>query len=624
MRKVLIAICLLLSSVAWAISPGQLEIQRYQPKAVYKCDYKARGALCGGETFSRAGNATMFDATGALTYAPANMLANSNSFSNATYWTLTNATAPSGVADPFGGSAASALTEDGTAGGHSVANASGTAGVAGATYIASVYIQYAGTRRYIGVQASGAGLAANEFWVFDSQNPGSLTQVNGSVSTATVTAIGGGWYRAAIRFTAVTTNSIFLTVSGMNGSAYANRSYAGANGTIAAYAGFAQIEPVTYATTPSTYNPTTSAAYYGPRFDNTPAVANSPLGLEIEESRTNSIRNSTMQGAVAGSPGTLPTNWIGPGLGTLTQTLAYGTEYGMPYVDVRLNGTTSTTNAAYYLDATNFIAAVNGQTWVASAYYKLAGGSLTNIDFVRIVAQDRTAANAVIGQTTVNITPTSSLQRGSISRATSGTTAFMTGFVGIYFSSGVAIDITLRIYQPQLELGAFATSAIPTYGAALTRAADVVTLSGAPLQIYGANQGAVVIEAIRNTAAGAATRYLDDGQKLFYLSTATPPPIGLSNDAGVTALLDTTGVSAVGVNQRAVASWVGTNGSLAANGDSVSKGAIGTRGATGTLYLGNSAALDRCINGWVRGLSFYNVPLNDNTLRAKSVVGSPY
>jgi hypothetical protein len=39
-------------------------------------------------------------------------------------------------------------------------------------------------------------------------------------------------------------------------------------------------------------------------------------------------------------------------------------------------------------------------------------------------------------------------------------------------NSGVAIDITLRIGLPQLELGAFATSVIPTTTTALTRSQD--------------------------------------------------------------------------------------------------------------------------------------------------------
>jgi hypothetical protein len=47
------------------------------------------------------------------------------------------------------------------------------------------------------------------------------------------------------------------------------------------------------------------------------------------------------------------------------------------------------------------------------------------------------------------------------------------------YSIGEAIDITLRIGLPQLEQGAFATSAILTTTAAATRAADVAVMQGA-------------------------------------------------------------------------------------------------------------------------------------------------
>lgn len=38
-------------------------------------------------------------------------------------------------------------------------------------------------------------------------------------------------------------------------------------------------------------------------------ASGAPLGLLVEPQRTNSIRNNSMQGAVAGTPGTPPTNW---------------------------------------------------------------------------------------------------------------------------------------------------------------------------------------------------------------------------------------------------------------------------------------------------------------------------
>ena len=53
--------------------------------------------------------------------------------------------------------------------------------------------------------------------------------------------------------------------------------------------------------------------------------------LLLEPQRTNSIRNSSMVGAAAGSPGTLPNNWASALLSGLTQTIVgTGTERGVP------------------------------------------------------------------------------------------------------------------------------------------------------------------------------------------------------------------------------------------------------------------------------------------------------
>src|SRR5262245_39960726 len=67
-------------------------------------------------------------------------------------------------------------------------------------------------------------------------------------------------------------------------------------------------------------------------------------GLLIEESRTNGIRNNAMQGAAAGTPGTLPTNWAYQVThGLATQVAGTGTELGVDYVDLRVFGTPSAT-----------------------------------------------------------------------------------------------------------------------------------------------------------------------------------------------------------------------------------------------------------------------------------------
>lgn len=123
-----------------------------------------------------------------------------------------------------------------------------------------------------------------------------------------------------------------------------------------------------------------SAAGNTPRFDYGASPGATPLGLLIEESRTNGIRNNTAAGGVAGTPGTLPTNWTVNGLGTLSYSVVgTGTESGLSYCDLRVYGTTSTTSCYIEPEAVGIVAATQGQVWTLSSYVRIVSGSTSNI-----------------------------------------------------------------------------------------------------------------------------------------------------------------------------------------------------------------------------------------------------
>lgn len=209
-------------------------------------------------------------------------------------------------------------------------------------------------------------------------------------------------------------------------------------------------------------------------------------GLLNEPARTNVIRNSALGGGVAGSPGTFATNAGIAGQGTLTRTLAFGTVDGMSYMDVRLNGTTNTTSANIFFEPVGQIAALTGQTWAWSTYVALIAGSLTNITAVRPSITEWTSAPAFIRTTDdpslLNIAPTNAALRtqgrtAAITLSGGATTASIRPHVALLFSSGVVIDVTLRFGLPQPELASGSSSPIVTTSAAVTRAADVLSLA---------------------------------------------------------------------------------------------------------------------------------------------------
>ena len=407
---------------------------------------------------------------------------------------------------PDGSVTAEKLVEDTAAG---VEHRIGSVSIAWAgngVYSTSFYVKAAGRFRFDIL----FGTAGN--WVngdparvasFNLQT-GTVTPAPLAPGVASIVDVGNGWYRCRITATATVAPSasgVFLRMADSTGSA----TYTG-NGTDGILIWGAQISD-SASLDPYVYNPaaaSTSTAYYGPRFDYDPATL-AARGLLIEEQRTNSIRNNTMVGAVAGTPGALPTNWstFTSLTGLSREVVGTGIENGIAYIDVRVSGTPSAAAGYnFYTETATGVAALSGQTWTVSGFFKLQAGSLAGITSTRLFFQENNSIGGyLIEQNTAISAPTAASlvsQRSSATRTlTNASTAFlMPGFNLLL--TGAAIDITLRIGLPQLELGAFATSVIPTTTAAATRTADNATMVGANFNNwYNASEGALFAEFTR-------------------------------------------------------------------------------------------------------------------------------
>ena len=211
------------------------------------------------------------------------------------------------------------------------------------------------------------------------------------------------------------------------------------------------------------------------------ALGNRTDAVLVEPEAVNRIRNSRGEGAVAGSPGTFPTHWqvTGNAFGLTWNVVGAGNEAGLPFVDLRLSGTSSNTVQPTIRADQLYAPATNGQVWTHSVHIRPVAGSLSGIASAFLFVTEWTSGGVFISQSSssISINAATMLEsRRFFSSALSGATTGQVGsMIGIAPLVGVAIDCTFRIACPQLELGAFATSPILNplgAPAATTRAAD--------------------------------------------------------------------------------------------------------------------------------------------------------
>jgi hypothetical protein len=194
--------------------------------------------------------------------------------------------------------------------------------------------------------------------------------------------------------------------------------------------------------------------------------------------------------------------------------VATGTENGIPYVDLRVSGTSSGTFNASLTPETFAAAAVPGQIWTASFYSRRIAGSLAGLNLVKLFMREFTAGAAFLGQSSLDVSSDAASFLASRRIWTSSVFNPSTGIVDFSFQlfpfAGATVDVTFRLAAPQLELGSFATTPIlnPVGAPAVTtRAADQLYI--ATTQERRARVLARLIERFEPTPAaiiGLATR----------------------------------------------------------------------------------------------------------------------
>jgi hypothetical protein len=272
----------------------------------------------------------------------------------------------------------------------------------------------------------------------------------------------------------------------------------------------------------------------------------------------NFIRNSAAAGAVVGTPGTLPTNWWqNNNTGFAASVAATGIDSGMDYIDLLFSGTSPSNGSQINinLEAVGVIAAASGQTWVGSVFWKLSGGSTTNVSAFNLGLLGVSAGSVVEAFYNATTFPGASWQRliatGTLANAT--TTSIYSG-LAVTMSAG-PINFTLRLAWPQLERGSIASPPQRTVAGTVgvNSVGEIVTLKAPP--IFG--------NAFTLYAAGASFPASGNPIVLDVSTGASANRALLFRNNGVTpALFVSSG--GVAVNTATPQTWsAGTSGKLA-------------------------------------------------------------
>jgi hypothetical protein len=187
-----------------------------------------------------------------------------------------------------------------------------------------------------------------------------------------------------------------------------------------------------------------------------------------------------------------------------------------------------------------------------------------------------------------------------------------------------AVGLGIAFAAPQIELGALPTSFIPTTTAAVTRNADVITLSGAVSGCIGQTEGTIYAEVdLRNTSSGKRLFLLSDGtnqNEIRVTSSATNAgdlqfAVRLAGSLIVNAF-SPTNVYSNGIFKIAAA-YKSTDYALYVNGLQVlTSNAAGNIPACNRVDIGSQLGTSNFLNDRIRAAALYTTRLTDSELAA--------
>jgi hypothetical protein len=151
---------------------------------------------------------------------------------------------------------------------------------------------------------------------------------------------------------------------------------------------------------------------------------------------------------------------------------------------------------------------------------------------------------------------------------------------------------------PQVELGAFATSAIPTAGSPVSRGADSVQPISTAATCLGGSQGGLILKTNDGQAAATATLMSANGTVMLGETSANK-----LNTAIGTSLTSSNTATWTGANDSGLG-WSSTAGVVDLNGTTTTD--ANSRSPSANFYLGSTGGSSAFWDGHFKSLACYN------------------
>ncbi len=548
-------------------------------------------------SFTRGSDATRTASNGLIQKSPVNLVQYSEEFTNS-YWqkqgvaiTSNAATAPNSTLTADLMYATTSATYEG------ILKTNFPLG----SYTLSIYAKASG-KNYLFFYVIGAS-AIQGVW-FNIAN-GTIGTTGSVWTNVTITNVGNGWYRCSASVTLTnTTNYLYYLLSDAD-----NNPNLTINGTDGAYIWGAQLVE---GSQPLTYFPTTDRLNV-PRID---FSQGSCPALLLEPQRTNSIRNSSAIGAVVGTPGTLPTNWGYLTTAGLTiDIVQLGTIGALNYIDYRVTGTATSSSLRLSFESNTQIGATVGQAWSYSLYAQSLTGTLPT-SLLRFVERNSSGGALVTADQTIAVS--SNFERFTYTRTTTNAScAYIVPELNFSITNGASYDFTFRIAQPQMELGAYATTPILTTGSAsATRIADSFSRNNIYTNGLITSAGGTWFVELRGNIQYTRDAF-SEGIRVADVATGSNNGFEIRNEggfanlriskriAGASTTLFTTSTSTVKIAIK----WNGSTADIFANGTKVVSATSFT--TTNMEYLIGGAA---DVPKYIQSMALFSTPLSDATL----------